>query len=95
MTAVKKLDISKPGTNLAVAQSKATLIKKADIPNDKMEIGRAINCKIGRINVLTIPITIAATIAATYPVKTKPGTRYSTTRRAITFIPSLTISFIN
>lgn len=95
ITAVKKLDISNPGTNLAVNQSKATLIKKADIPNDKMEIGRAISCNIGRINVLTIPITIAATIAATYPVKTKPGTRYSTTKRAITFIPSLTINFIN
>ncbi len=65
MTAVEKPDISKPGTNLAVSQSKATLIRKADIPNDKMEIGRAINCSIGRINVFTIPITIAATMAAT------------------------------
>lgn len=63
--AVRKLDISNPGTNLAVSQSKATLIKKAEIPNDKIEIGRAISCNIGRINVLTIPITIAATMAAT------------------------------
>ncbi len=65
ITAFRKLDISNPGTNLAVNQSKATLIKKADIPNDKMEIGSAISCNIGRMNVLTIPITIAATMAAT------------------------------
>ena len=65
MTAVRKLVISNPGTYLAVNQSKTTLIKKAEIPNDKTEIGRAINCNIGRMNVLTIPITMAATMAAT------------------------------
>lgn len=41
--AVVKVAISKPGTNMAVSQSKATLIKKAEIPKVKTEIGRAIN----------------------------------------------------
>jgi len=93
--AVVKLAISKPGTNIDVSHKRATLIKKAEIPKVRIEIGKAINCKMGRMKVFTMPITMAATKAAAYPERIKPGTRYSTTRRAITLIPKRTISFIN
>jgi hypothetical protein len=42
MMAVQKLAISKPGTILLVRYNKATLMKKADIPSVKTEIGKAI-----------------------------------------------------
>lgn len=86
MIAVLKSAIKKPGTNLEVPKSKATLIKNAAIPKVRMEIGSAINCNIGLIRVLTIPIAIAATTAVQILANWKPGTRYSTTRSAKTFI---------
>lgn len=75
-------------------QSRATLIRKADIPKVKIETGKAINCRIGLMKVLTAPMTMAATVAAQMSVRVKPGTKYSTTRRAKTLIPSRTINSI-
>ena len=59
--AVQKVAISKPGTSLELPQRRRTLIITAVIPKVKIEIGRAINCKMGRMKVFTKPITIAAT----------------------------------
>ena len=73
--AVVKDDISNPGTNLAVPQRRATLIKKATMPKVKTEIGRATSCRMGLIKVLTTPITTAVTTAAHILASTKPGTR--------------------
>jgi len=67
--AVLKELIVKPGTTLLDNQRRATLIKKALIPNVIIETGKAINWRIGFINVFTIPITIAATMAAETPAK--------------------------
>jgi len=92
--AVVKLAISNPETNFETPQSRKTFIKKANIPNVMIVMGSAITCKIGRISVLTTPITMAATIAAWYPESTNPGTRYSTTNKAPTFIARRTSSFI-
>lgn len=92
--AVVKLDISKPGTKILVNQRRMTLMKKAAIPKVRIETGRAMSCKTGRIKVLTTPMTTAAITAAQRLVKTKPGTKYSTTNRAKTFIASLMTSFI-
>ena len=93
--AVVKLDISKPGTKILVNQRRMTLMKKAAIPKVRIETGRAMSCKIGRIKVLTTPITTAAITAAQRLVKTKPGTKYSTTNKAKTLMVSLIISFID
>lgn len=93
--AVVKLDISKPGTRMLANQRRMTLMKKAAIPKVRMEIGRAMSCKIGFIKVLTTPITTAAITAAQRLVKIKPGTKYSTTNKANTLIASLIISFIS
>lgn len=92
ISAVLKSEITKPGTNLDVSQSKKTLIRKAVIPNVRMEIGSAMSCKIGLIRVFTIPIAIAATTAVQMLAKWKPGTRYSTTKSAKTLIASLITS---
>jgi len=54
----------KPGTTLLTVHNSKTFIKKAANPKVMMEMGSAINWKIGRINVFTIPITTAATIVA-------------------------------
>ncbi len=62
--AVTKLAISKPGTTVLTPQSKTTLIRKAEIPKVRREIGRAMIWSMGRMKVLTTPITMAATIAA-------------------------------
>jgi len=59
-TAVKKFVIVNPVTNFEVPHRRATLIKKADTPKVRIEIGKAINCNTGLISVLTIPMTIAA-----------------------------------
>ena len=93
--AVVKVAISKPGTNLEVSQSRATLIKNAVMPKVTMEIGRAISWSMGLIKVLTTPMITAATIAAEISDKINPGTKYSTTRRAKTLIASLMTNFIN
>jgi hypothetical protein len=87
-----KLSIVKPGTNLAVIQRRKTLIKKAAIPNVRIEIGSAISCKIGRIKVFTTPIATAATIPDQIPDNSNPGTKKSTIKRAKTFTASRTIS---
>jgi len=73
--AVRKLAISKPGTTIAVSHKRATLIRKAEMPKVRIEIGKAISCNIGRMNVLTTPMTMAATTAAQILAKTKPGTK--------------------
>ena len=93
--AVVKLDISKPGTKILVNQRRMTLMKKAAIPKVRIETGRAMSCKTGRMKVLTTPITTAAITAAQRLVKIKPGTKYSTTNKAKTFIASLMTSFID
>ena len=92
---MEKVAISKPGTKRLEAQRRNTFIRIAKSPKVSSEMGRAINCRIGRIKVLTTPITTAATIAAESEARRKPGTKYSTTRSAKTFIASLTISLIN
>lgn len=92
--AVTKLEITKPGTIKLTPQRRATLIRIAEIPNVRMEMGRVTNCKIGRIKVFTKPMTIAATIAAHKLVKTKPGTKYATTNSAKTLIVRRIINFI-
>lgn len=46
------------------------------------------------MNVLTTPIAIAATTAAQRSVRMNPGTIYSTTKRAKTFMASLIINSI-
>jgi hypothetical protein len=92
--AVTKLEITKPGTTKLTPQRRATLIRIAEIPKVRMEMGRAINCKIGRIKVFTKPMTIAATTAADRPVKINPGTKYATTKRAKTLIAKRIINFI-
>lgn len=86
MIAVVKLSIEKPGTTLPTPQRRATLIRKAEIPRLRIEIGRAIICKMGRMKVLTTPMTTAATTADHKSKKLKPGTMYSTTRRVRTLI---------
>ena len=89
-----KFDISKPGTINEIKYKRSTFIRKAAIPKVIIVIGRAINWIIGFMKVLTTPITIAATTAAWILVRTKPGIRYATTKRAATFITSLSKSFI-
>lgn len=59
--AVVKLSIVKPGTSFVVPQRRRTFIKKAAIPKVKIERGSAIIWSIGRMNVLTRPMTMAAT----------------------------------
>lgn len=73
--AVVKLAISKPGTNLEVAQRRRTLIRKAVIPNVTMERGRAISWTRGLMKVLTTPMTTAATKVALKSERINPGTR--------------------
>lgn len=89
-----KFSIVKPGTTFEVSHKSTTFIKNAAIPKVRIVIGRAISCKIGRIKALTIPIATAATTAAQIFVNLKPGTRYSTIRRANTFKASLKRSLI-
>jgi hypothetical protein len=60
-TAVRKLVISNPGTMKLTIQSKRTLIRKAATPKVISDMGSAITCRIGRMNVFTMPNTIAAT----------------------------------
>jgi len=86
MMAVVKLSIENPGTILPTPQRRATLMRKAEIPRVRTEIGRAIICRIGRMKVLTTPITTAATTAEYKSRKLNPGTIYSTTRRVRTLI---------
>lgn len=95
MIAVVNVAISNPGTNFEVPHRRNTLIKKAAIPKVKIEIGRAINWSIGLMKVFTTPIATAATIAVHRFARVKPGTRYSTTRRANTLIASRIIRPIN
>ena len=92
--AVEKLLIWKPGTTMLTPQSKKTLIKRAKRPKVKRDMGRAIICKIGLRKVLTIPITIAATVADQISFRIKPGTKYSTTNRAKTFMANLINKFM-
>ena len=94
ITAVQNPSIVRPGTTRLDTQSRNTLIKKANIPKVIIDIGRAISCKIGFMRVLTIPITIAATIAAANPSISKPGTRYATTYNANILRISLMIILI-
>ena len=58
-----------PGTSIDVPHRSRTLIRNAAIPKVKIEIGRATSCRIGLINVLTTPITTAATTAVQRPAK--------------------------
>jgi hypothetical protein len=92
--AVQKVSIVKPGTSFEDPQRRKTFISMAVMPKVNIEIGRAISCKMGRISVFTIPITMAATIAVARVARWKPGSKYSTTRRAATFMASLTISLM-
>jgi len=92
--AVLKLSITNPGTTFELPQRRRTFIKNAATPKVKSEIGRAISCNIGLMNVFTIPITIAATTAVQNEASENPGTIYSTTRSAKTLTASLITSFI-
>lgn len=67
--AVKKLSIWKPGTRAAANQRRATLIRKAKRPRERIVKGRAISCKTGRTKVLRTPITIAVTKVARRSIK--------------------------
>lgn len=53
----------KPGTISETIQSKTTFIRNANIPRVKIDMGRAIICKMGRMKVFITPKTIAATNA--------------------------------
>ena len=63
-TAVQKPAMVNPGTIVEASHNKNTLIRNAKRPKVKIEIGRAIICKIGFRSELIIPITIAATTNA-------------------------------
>ena len=92
--AVVNESIEKPGTTLLDIQRRKTFIKKAASPKVRTVKGRAISWRMGRIKVLTIPITTAVTIAAEIPDIRKPGTKYSTIRSAKTLIASLMTNLI-
>lgn len=94
MIAVLKSTITNPGTTFEVTQSKTTLIKKAVIPKVIIEIGRVIICKIGLMNVLTMPKITDATTAVQRLSRWNPGTIYCTTKRAKTFIANLAKSLM-
>lgn len=73
--AVWKLTISNPGTACEENHKSATLIRNAEMPKVRMEMGRATNCKIGLRSVLTIPNTIEATTAEPKLAILNPGTK--------------------
>lgn len=78
-TAAQNPSMVNPGTTKLDPQSKNTLIRNANIPKVRIDIGSAISWSMGLIKEFTIPITIAATMAALKPSISNPGTRYATT----------------
>ena len=85
----------KPLTMKLTLQSKRTFIRNAVIPKVTIESGRNSIWRTGFINVFTIPMTIAVTMAANRLSNSNPLTKYETTMSAKTLIASLKKSFIN
>jgi len=85
----------KPLTIKLTLQSNRTLIRNAVIPKVTIERGRNNIWRTGFINVFTIPMTIAVTMAAKRLSNSNPLTKYETTISAKTLTVSLKISFIN
>lgn len=88
----------KPGTNLATSKNIRAFITKVNNPKVRKLIGKVKINNIGRMKILTSPITITAAIADINPANVIPGTihavKIKANEKSIHFISISSILFI-